>query len=245
MKRVWATLVTTGVLLGLGCSQSYDLRMDTTLNKMRYRKRLDDNLIPAISEGPFKDLQIYLRPPKPLEQSSQFFGTVFPVEPGQFDLTTSFLDSTPEKAANKALKLHVLARRKAARAAAKKGQPAEPPAARAPFESDVLALLGTGYAGAEGLTPENMKSVSFKKNQFKRLVFKSPQGTDINAYFYKSEPYEVALIFDTSGSSNAAAITLCLESFAVGQKAAAAFDTGYSDDEPEAGAEGVGTPTVF
>ena len=114
MRRVMAMVATTILVLGGGCgSKSYEFRLDRTLESMRYRKRLDDNLMPPPAKGiaPFEELAIFLRPPKNLEQSKEFQMTV--LEPGQFDLQSSFFE---EKKQN----LHVLARVKKPKGSASK-----------------------------------------------------------------------------------------------------------------------------
>ena len=126
MRRVMAMVATTILVLSGGCgSKSYEYRLDRTLESMRYRKRLDDNLMPPPAKGiaPFEELSIFLRPPKNLAQSKEFQMTV--LEPGQFDLESSFFE---EKMQN----LHVLARvKKPKRPASKK------PAAPTPADTAV------------------------------------------------------------------------------------------------------------
>ena len=59
---------------------------------MRYRKRLDDNLLPAASKGKLRGAwQIYVRPPKTLKGPTQTFAWTV-IEPGRFDLENSFID---------------------------------------------------------------------------------------------------------------------------------------------------------
>src|SRR4051812_5180306 len=136
MRRAWAILATVGLMAIAGCGSSYDIRMNKTLEDMRYRKRLDDNLMPAQSKGKFEELMIFIRPPKDLQPAKEF---LLPIpEPGKFDLEASFLenqkggespggDAQPEgsgeaKAPKSSAKqsLHVLARVKRPKGAAKK-----------------------------------------------------------------------------------------------------------------------------
>src|SRR2546421_5517135 len=91
MRRVWAILTTASLMAAWGCGNSYDIRMNKTLEDMRYRKRLDDNLMPAPTKGKFEDLMIFVRPPKNLQPAKEF---LLPLpEPGKFDLEASFLET--------------------------------------------------------------------------------------------------------------------------------------------------------
>src|SRR6186997_1630638 len=92
MRRVWAILASTLLVAGWGCGKSYDTRLNTTLDAMRYRKRLDDNLMPAPTKGKFDELLVYVRPPKNMEQAKEF---LLPLpDPTKFDLEASFLESS-------------------------------------------------------------------------------------------------------------------------------------------------------
>src|ERR1700733_5315978 len=112
MRRVLAFLATTAatLLLANGCAKSYDIRMNRTLEKMRYEKRLNDNLMPA-PKGKLEAFLIFVRPPKSLAQSKEFLLTT--LEPGRFDVSESFLEKDKQS-------LHVLARVKRPKSTAKK-----------------------------------------------------------------------------------------------------------------------------
>src|SRR4051794_989920 len=104
MRRLLAMMATAALLIAGGCgSKSYDERLARTLDEMRYRKRLDENLMPPVTGNKIEQMLIYLRPPKSLALAKEFQLTQ--VEPGKFDLEATFLE--PEKQG-----LHVLARRK-------------------------------------------------------------------------------------------------------------------------------------
>ena len=168
MRRVMAMVATTILVLSGGCgSKSYEFRLDQTLESMRYRKRLDDNLMPPPAKGiaPFEELAIFLRPPKNLAQSKEFQMTV--LEPGQFDLESSFFE---EKKQN----LHVLARVKKPKRSASKKAPAPTPAdtaVRGEFNRDVVGLVGNVYGVADDLGVEKFKEVSKKANKFRYHTF--------------------------------------------------------------------------
>src|SRR5438132_2268717 len=102
MRRVLALLLTTTLLLAGGCGGArYDVRLAQTLTDMRYRKRLDDNLMPAPTKTKLESFSVFVRPPKNLVQSKEFLLTV--LEPGKFDIADSFSES------DKQVLMHVLA----------------------------------------------------------------------------------------------------------------------------------------
>jgi hypothetical protein len=236
MKRVSVVLVTAVLVLGWGCGRrSYEDRLDYTLEQMRYRKRLDTYLIPAPTDPKFKDFPLYIRPPKDMTLSTQFLMLNEADLQGQFDLAATFVSPG-------AGNLHVLARRKAAKKAPAKNapEPAQPAEAQRPFDQEVTAILARVYPNVEAITTPKFDSDTKKSNNFKRLVFNSPNGNVVRVYLYKREPYEVALIWDTpvaQDRSTATARDLCLESFAVGRRAANYFGGRMSEGE---GAEGGG-----
>src|SRR5947209_8503699 len=103
MRRILAVFASSVLLLAAGCGVGvYEKRLSKTLEDMKYRKRLDDNLMPAVTKSKLEQNLIYLRPPKTLQgPAKDFMLTV--LEPGKFDVTESFYE--PEKQS-----LHVLAR---------------------------------------------------------------------------------------------------------------------------------------
>ncbi len=59
MKRAAAVVLGASLVLILGCgTQSYETRLDKTLDNMRYQKRLDDNLGDASIKGKLEQLEI-------------------------------------------------------------------------------------------------------------------------------------------------------------------------------------------
>jgi hypothetical protein len=226
-------LATAALMIAGGCgSKSYDARLDATLADMRYQKRLNDNLMPAVAKNKFEQLLIYLRPPKTMEQAKEF--TLTEVERGRFDLEASFLEAkqtTPS--------LHVLARVKKAKSAGKKKEPAPVEVGRGDFTRDVLALVNTVYPNQD-LPVNKLKSEERKKNTYKYFIF-ATEDKNVWIYLYKKDPYDVALIFEFPTAQKASLITkigLCLESFAVGPRAQRQFSGQGADEEgtPAAGA---------
>jgi hypothetical protein len=242
MRRVLATMATAALLIAGGCgSKSYDERLARTLDEMRYRKRLDDNLMPAVTGNKLESALIYLRPPKNLDQAKEFQLTQ--VEPGKFDLEATFLE--PEKQS-----LHVLARRKLP-AAKKKG--AATPAStanRGDFVADVMALIGTVYptvdlSGVKLKTETKKKPTSSVGNEYKWTTF-TVEGKNVQVWFYKKNDYDVALIFEYPTAQQASLfpkISLCLESFAVGERARRQFAGQGTEEEAAPGA--AGGPVAF
>src|SRR4051794_24170736 len=141
MKRVQALSLSASLMLLLGCSTaSYNARLEKTLADKKYAQKLDQYLMPPVGEK-FKELNIFLRPPKPLAQAKEFLLTAAP--PGYYEVETSFFD---QGKANAALRLHVLARHKSsASRQTKKGAPPPPTAQRGDFKSDVLGLLANDF----------------------------------------------------------------------------------------------------
>jgi hypothetical protein len=239
MRRVLAMMATAALLIAGGCgSKSYDERLARTLDEMRYRKRLDENLMPPVTGNKFDQvLQIYLRPPKNLDMAKEFQLTQ--VEPGKFDLEATFLE--PEKQS-----LHVLARYKPKSVAKKKGAPTPADTAvRGDFVGDVLALVNTVYPTVE-LAPNKLKSETKKKptsavgNDYKWTTF-TVDGKNVQIWFYKKSDYDVALIFEYPTAQQASLfpkIGLCLESFAVGEKARRQFAGQGTEEEAAPGAAG-------
>ena len=102
MKRAFGILAGLCLVLVIGCS-AYDSRLQQTLEELRYRKRLNDNLIEAPTKGKLQELAIYVRPPRNLKGPTQTF-TMTVVEPGKFDLENSFIDQDKQES------MHLLAR---------------------------------------------------------------------------------------------------------------------------------------
>ncbi|MDX2035479.1 MAG: hypothetical protein SFX72_02420 [Isosphaeraceae bacterium] len=233
MRRVLTLLVSFTFICILGCGNRYQHRMDVTLERMREAKRLDDNLMPPPSEGKLKELAIYVRPPKNMERAKQFQLTAVP--PGLFDAEETFFEGNKDF-------LHILARQKTAKkAATKKGAPAVEQTPRGDFAADVSNLLAGVFGDPELVAPGKFKDESQKTNKFRRAVFKA-NNKNVSVYFYKADPYDVALVFLVDPADQAALVTkigLTLQSFAVGSKAKAKYDGAGSDEEAEAEA-GVG-----
>jgi hypothetical protein len=258
MRRIWIVLVSAGLVTAWGCGGSYNSRLDRTLDDMRYRKRLDDMLMPPPTDAKFRDLLVYVRPPKSLQPAKEF---LLPLEADKFDLAASFLESAspgatpapsdqppaagePAKQAEMPKQsMHIVARVKRPKNAAAKKKVAEP-ANRREFTTDLLALLNSAYAPQPEVTLDKFKAtskgppMSSKKNEFRWAPLPAG-GKNVQVYIYapKGDPYEVALIFEypsTEYQSLSGKIDLCLESFAVGNRAKAAFSGGVSE-VPETG----------
>jgi hypothetical protein len=256
-KRLCATFLTACLVLVVGCGKSYSDRMERTLDRLREQQRFDQFLITAPQDGKFKELKIFVRPPKPMEISKTFGLTE---EPGRYDLTETFLaipkadpqakEGTPPPDPNAVFRLHVLARlKKTKKAATKKGvpPPPEPAVPRGEFTADVRTLLATDTGGGETALTAALKNDSKKPNQYKRLIFPASNSDVIKVYFYKQGDYDVALVWDIPPGQDkptATGVELCLKSFAVGRKAELAF-AGESDEEgggPAASEGGTAAP---
>jgi hypothetical protein len=239
MKRALAVLAGLGFILVIGCS-NYDSRLEQTLAELRYRKRLNDNLIEAPTKGKLQELGIYVRPPKALKGPTQTF-TMTVVEPGKFDLENSFIDQEKQES------MHLLARVARPKAAAKKkGTPQPEPTPRGKFVDDVLELVKSVY-GAD-VEPAQLKAEEHKHGN-RGSTFKAKTvdlaAKKVQIYFYGDEkaPYQVALIFEypeASHSSINPKIPLSLEAFAVGDAARRAFQGAGEEFGGEEGGEAGG-----
>jgi hypothetical protein len=243
MRRIVAMFLASGLLVALGCSQSYDKRMEKTLDTMIENKRFDDNLQAAV-EGKLKEMNIFVRPPKLMAGAKEF--SLFALQDGQFDHTETFTEAA-ESGAKRSL--HVIARQKQAKKAAVKGAaPAEPPAPRGPFKTDLVNQLKSVFPDDEKLVDAKMTDDAHKPNTYKRLILTSGEDAGkkkVEIYLYNLEAYDVALIFQYDAADEKALsgkIDLCLKAFAVGPRATAKFNSksGLEEDLSEGAAPGGG-----
>jgi len=239
MKRVVATAIGAAMVIGCG-TQNYEYRLDRTIDQMRYTKRLNENLTEPATKGKLEELQIFLRPPKEMTGPTQTF-QLAAVEPGRFDVESTFLE--PEKQS-----LHVLARVERPKTAAKKGTPKVEPPPRGDFAADVVELVKNVY-GAE-LDVTKFKEEKKQNNTFKHAQL-DLQAKYVQIYLYgdKASPHKVALVFEYPKAERNAVdpkIGLCLESFAVGERARRSFAGGETEVEGgEPGAEDSAEPVAF
>lgn len=225
MRRVSALFATTALLILGGCGLgSYEARLNKTLEDMKYQDRLNRLLMPQV-KGKFEELAIYLRPPKNLAQTKEWM--LAPIEPGKFDLDASFLE--PQKQS-----MHVLARVKRAKSPGKKAAPTPADSVdRTNFNGDVLAILNEFYKPPEDLAATKFKAETKKANEYKYQTI-AVGDKNVQIYLYKKEPYDVALIFEYPKAEQAnvfSKIGLCLESFAVGEKARRYFAGATTEEE--------------
>jgi hypothetical protein len=238
MKRAAAVVLGVSLVLILGCgTQSYETRLETTLDNMKYQKRLDDNLGDAATKGKLEELQIYVRPPKNMTGPTHTFQLTV-IEPGKYDVESSFIE--PKKQS-----LHILGRVKRPKTPSKKAPTlAGPP--RGKFNVDIVDLIKNVY-GAE-LAVSDFKDDTKRDNTFKyKLLDLNAKNVQIYLYGGKNSTHEVALIFEYPKAEHNAVnpkIGLCMESFAVGDKAKRAFAGGETEDIEGAGEEAP-SPVAF
>jgi hypothetical protein len=243
MKRVLAVLASASFVVAIGCSD-YDIRMGKTLEEMRYAKRLNTNLEEPSTKGTLQGDSIYIRPPLGLKGPTQAF-SLTGVDPGKFDIENSFIDAA------KGTSLHLVARVKKPKVAptAKKGAPAAAPVEAVPrgkFIDDVVELVKAAY-NVE-LTAGEFKAQSeshlSRENAYKvRKIDMTTKEVDIYIYTESSGVREVALIFEfpkTELNYMTPKIKLCLESFAVADRANRSFE-GTISDLDAGGGEPIGT----
>jgi hypothetical protein len=90
------------------------------------------------------------------------------------------------------------------------------------------------------------KSETKKKNPYKFHTI-TVNDKNIEIYFFKLEPYDVALVFEYLKSEQAnlfSKIGLCLESFAVGDRARRLFSGGTGEEESSEEGAGPAVPTT-
>ncbi len=227
MNRVMAMVVAGAFVLAVGCgTQSYEKRLEKTIENMNYQKRLNASLTDAPAKGKLQELQIYVRPPKNMTGPAQTFQLAV-VEPGRFDLESSFIE--PQKQS-----LHLLARVKRPKTPTTKKAPAPPkPPPRGDFNTEVVDLVKSVYEVE--LDPGQFKEDNRRENTFRSKTIDLNERI-IQVYLYggKNNPHEVALIFEYPKSERNAVdpkIALCLESFAVGERARRAFAGGDVEEE--------------
>ena len=235
MKRLLGLLTGASLCLAIGCSTDYDLRLGKTIENLRYQKSLNDNLEKAPdTKTSLAISKIYVRSPLGLKGPTKEIGLA-PVEPGKFDVATSFIGD--------AASLHILARAATPKGAApKKGtNPAVP---RGEFNAEVLEYIKNAY-GAD-MEKAKLKSDPKKTNAFKSTTL-DLTAKEVQLYIIgeKNSPAQVALIFDypkESARTLGPKIRLCLESFRVGTPA----DRLYQGEDEEGGdTGGAASPGVF
>ena len=81
MRRACVILASACLVLFVGC-RDYDIRLEKTLEEMKYQQKLEKNLEKAPTKGALQTELIYVRPPKGLTGPTQTFSLVA-VEPGK------------------------------------------------------------------------------------------------------------------------------------------------------------------
>jgi hypothetical protein len=232
MRRVWVMIATAALVAVVGCGQkSYTERLEKTLEKLKYDKRVKANLMePPKAEKKFTDLAIFVRPPK--EETLTKTGQL-PVSEGQFDLDASFVDTKDGNAS-----LHLLARVKMPKKPATKGaQPVAAPPVRPEFVGEVIRVLSEVFGSPEVLQAPKFTEESHRGgNKFKRLIFNG-NDKEVKLYTFKQGNHEVALIFVYDPKIKglmASKIEYCLDTFAAGEKATQRYSGGITEEEGEA-----------
>jgi hypothetical protein len=242
MKRVIAVLASASFVVAIGCSD-YDIRMEKTLEEMRYAKRLNTNLEEAPTKSALQGDDIFVRPPKGLTGPTQAF-SLTGVDPGKFDIENSFIDE------KKGTSFHVVARIKKPKAPANTKKAATPveTVPRGKFLDDVVELVKAAY-NVE-LTPGEFKLESkshlSRENAYKaRKLDMTTKQVEVYVYTESNGVREVALIFEfpkTELNYMNPKIDLCLESLAVGDRAKRSFEGTISDLDAGGEAISSGTP---
>ena len=236
MRRVSTVILGASTLLAFGCGwHSYETRLNATIARMEYLRRLDQFLAGPPEDKRFQDLMVFIRPPKGMSLAKTFL--MADLKPGTYDLPASFVGEVGGKTQN----LHLLIRRKGPKKPPAKGAPPEPAVERGPFEQDVLALLAGSFGASDAIAEPKYQTENKKGgNSFRRLFFNASTGNTVQAYFLKKEPYEVALVWDlpqevVKENAQRTARELCLQSFALGDRARKFFGGDISEEESSSG----------
>ncbi len=219
---ILATLILTG------CSQSYETRMDRTIQNIKYNDRLDRNLKPPAQSAGLADNNIYLRPPQPMDLQSGFGLPGFPID--QFEAAAQYQAENAN--------LYVLARYDAATRAAEQEQGAM--IERGDFRESILSYLRNAYGNANvdvEIAASSLERVDYRSEIYNKsitydqLVF-LVSGFEIEIYIHEPSDkpdYHVALIFampEIDRPDYAEKIRLCLQELAVGSDAQQKFRGG-------------------
>ena len=232
MNRVIAMIVAGIFGLAVGCgTQSYEKRLEKTIENMSYQKCLNANLTDPPTRGRLQELQIYIRPPKNMTGPTPT-SQLAALKPEKFDVVSSFIE--PEKQS-----LHLLARVKSPKTPTNKAPTTAETATQEDFNTDVMGLVKSAY-GVE-LDAGQFKEDTRRNNAFRsktldcndKIVQIFLYGGK-NSFHDKNRSHEVALIFEylkTERNAVDPKIELCLESFAVGERARRAFAGGEIEEE--------------
>ena len=186
MKRVVTVVVGAGLVLVIGCgTQNYEYRLEHTIDRMKYEKRLDDNLTEAVDQGEAGAAPDLRAPPQAMTGPTQTFQLAV-IEPGKFDVESSFIE--PEKQ-----NLHVLARVKQPKTPDKKGAPKAEPPPRGDFNTEIVELLKNVYGlGRRPREIQGGERRAERGNTYKyQLLDLNAKNVQIYLYGTKNGPYEV------------------------------------------------------
>ena len=236
MRRLWALLASTSlVVIGIGCgAEAYETRLTRTIEDIKYKKKVDDNLMPPLVKSRLEEVSVFLRPPRSLTETKTF--QLAAIDTEQFDSADSFLD------AKAGWTLHVLTRirhPKTAVTAKKKGPVAHGDYTK--FTPDVIGIVGGVFNATDVITTQKPKTDVRKGNEFKHWTIAS-EGKSVQVYLLQKDPYKTALIFEYPSDQQASVIekiNLCLDNLVVGPNAKSMYQGGGEGVEagPDAGAQ--------
>ena len=197
---------------------------------MKYQKKLDDNLTDAPTKGKLEELQIYVRPPKNMTGPTQTFQMTV-VEPGKFDVESSFIEQDKQS-------LHLLARVKRPKTPSKKAPTPAETTPRGDFNTDVVELVKNVYGTELEVAVQGREEAE----QHVQGQDDRPERQERADLSLRQQDQPLRGGPDLRVSQGRAQrinpkIGLCLESFAVGEKARRAF-AGRGETDDEVGGEG-------
>ena len=225
-------------MLVVGCSEHYEQRLEHTIDRMKYQRRLNENLADPATKGRLEQLRIFVRPPKGMTGPTQTFQLAV-IEPGKFDVEASFMEPREAKPAHSRPGQGDQDTRQEGSAQGRAG------AARRLYHRH--RGTASNVYGAD-LNTSDFKEDKKGENSYKfKLLDLNAKNIQIYLYGAKNGPYEVALIFEYPKSEHNSVnpkIGLCLEAFATGDKAKREF-TGGEEEEGSEGGEENASPSRF
>ena len=250
MRRLWTLLASTSlVVIAIGCgADAYETRLARTIDDIKYKKKVDDNLMPPLVKSRLEEVSVFLRPPRTLTETKAF--QLGAIDTEQFDSADSFLDSKA------GWTLHVLTRirqQKAAPTAKKKGPVAHGDYNK--FIPDVLGIVGGVYNATDVIATQKPKTDVRKANEFKHWTI-AADGKTVQVYCYRKDPFQAALVFEYASAPPAGEIekkqlsmiekiNLCLDNLVVGPAAKSMYQGGGEPIESGGDAAAPAPATAF
>ena len=219
-------VVSCSLLFSRRMRPRYQKRMDETIEPFKYERELDKNLEPAPPEGPLKELDIFVRPPKGMQPAKDFL--LGGVQPGR---STSSGRSTRGRrlpARPRTRRWRRRPRPRGPRPSRRRPRRVQRRCPRRPSRPS-SATTRTSPSRSSRTTPTRLTSSAGS-------IFTANTGKKVEVFLSKVDPYDVALIYVFDPAEEKAIdpkIRYSLEAFALGDKAKIKY-AGGTEAEAEA-----------